>query len=795
MNKNVLFQIVIITLYLFNTFICDESIKSVGYNQCIEKNSIFDQSHCRYFSSYYASVNVVGGGNHSQLINYVGNVYDPILVINDNADGATTCPDGVACTNLNPPITISIVRSPIPFSSLQVIPGGNISFGFAYSLTQDTEITKSGLPYAYQVYQGFVNSSANSNCFNTYNYNYLTLQPNSQQPNCNVGTLNQIDLRGSCGNPSLAPPPTGWLTDNDGKIYTGTQCTELCCGNISNIRVRQLAPYCYAYKASPTPVLVVDFLIVIQSTQLPSGNLTIPIYGSINVGDALNIESNGVRITVQSNQQIPTNLLENTVSNGWIYFCGDNPDDAIPNEFSPVTNIENITWFFQPANYKPYYFDQTNGKAVVYSNDPTEPHVEKYGMSGVDVINLIYNYFLFTTNQVANQAFCNDLSNIFPNVPGYDSDNPILPSASPYNMPSMCNMLHEARSGNLAFLPPASILPDGLSFKSFNWMVKKNIGTIANNNPSNGQSYIIFFPNLDQIAASSYKNDLLDAIQFRIDFANGIQGSNYVTNYGDTSMPVDIVQQNTLRNGVLNAQLSAPSCWFADPDSVDVKYTFGFGTLIVQLESVVNNQQIDSSQLSNPVSNIQVVLSCSANPDSGSDGSTPTINILSDTTKVIPSISAGGVSDPLQYNLSAGFMPNYKTIAVKDSVIAFCTVTVTYDLTNPSQSTFSQDIQCKVSSIMQNTQIVPNPCPFWNLSCQSPIVKSWFFWFIIGVGVLTIVLFAVAMYEFVKYNRLSEQSQELEQKKDDKQYKIMQLQSKINTLKYAKETEALQSLE
>jgi len=350
-----------VILFIFGVVFADESIKTISYNQCVEKNSIYDQSNCRFFSSYYASVNVIGGGKHTQELDFVGNPDDPILIIDDNSIGATTCPDGVSCTNLVPPVKISIVRSPLPDSTMRVIPGGNISFGFAYALSQDTDITKSGLPYAYQIFELPPGSTAGSNCqlLSPSQITWGNLNPAAgvTQPNCGAGSVGGINLRGSCGNPSMAPPPTGWLTDNNGQVVD--QCSEICCGNNQTIRIRQLAPYCYAYKASTTPILVVDFLIVIESSQIPGGNVTIPIFGSVNVGESIVVESNGVRVTVVANQQIPTDLLENKVSNGWLIFCGDDPSSAIPDETTPVSNISGIGSFYQPADYMAYYGDQT----------------------------------------------------------------------------------------------------------------------------------------------------------------------------------------------------------------------------------------------------------------------------------------------------------------------------------------------------------------------------------------------------------------------------------------------------
>lgn len=789
------FIIFFIILSLFNGLLhADESIKTVSYNQCFEKNSIFDQSNCRFFTSYFASVNVVGGGNHTQLINFVGNVDEPIVVIDDNSVGAITCPDGLACTNLDPPVKISIVRSPIPFSNLQVIPGGNISFGFAYALTQDTGITKSGLPYAYQIYEEIPGSSFQSQCASAsptdITWDFLDTTPDTQQPNCGVGLLSDVDLRGSCGSPSLAPLPTGWLTDNNGQVVN--QCTEICCGNSQTVRIRQLAPYCYAYKASTTPILVVDFLIVIESDQLPGGNVTIPIYGSVNIGESIVVESNGIRITVVANQQIPTSLLENTVSNGWLIFCGNNSDSAIPNEASPVDDITQLEWFYQPANYIPYYSDETNGKGVVSSPSFTDPHTETYGISGYDDMNLVYNYMKTLQSSVSD---CVDLSAILPNVPGYDTDNPILPDASPYNMPSYCNMWHEARSGNYAFLPPASIIPDGFNHTLFNWMVKRNIGSISNPNPMNGQTYIIYFPNQEQIDASQYRNDLIDAIQFQIDFASGSTTSNYATNYGDVTMPVDIIQQNTIRKGTLNIPLTAPSCWFADPDFVDPRYVFGSGQMMVQLESIVSNDNINAAALSNPVSNIQVSISCTGKQSSGKDQSTPNIDVTSDSVVTIPPISAGGVSDIIVFNLSAMFVGDYHDNAVKGSVIANCAINVIYNLQNPSSGSFTQNFQCQVSSVFLNIDATPNPCKWWDLSCQSPIYGSWFFWFCIVLGVVLLVVFAVLIWEFVKKGKTNELIQEKESSKEQRDEKIELLKSKINVKKLAEEREIIESIE
>jgi hypothetical protein len=740
--KKIIYILIILSFLSFSK--ADNSIKTISYTPCTEADSFFNSNNCQYYSSFFANVNVIGGGMHEQEINFVANPTDQTLVITNNNVGAISCPGGVGCADLNPPITISVIRSPLPSSSMRVIPGGNISFGFAYALTLDTEVTKSGMPYAYQIYEADTASAPGSSC--AFNNPSLivggSVNPSILQANCGVGDLSSVDLMNTCGNPSLAPSPTGWLTDNGGNsIY---QCEEICCGQTESVRIRQLAPYCYAYRASGIPVLVVDFLIRVESPTISGGMLDIPIFGSINIGDAITVTSNGVRVTVTASQLIPTNLLESTISSGWVVVCGEDPNSALPNELAPTSDISNVSWFFQPSDYIPYYGDQTNGQAKTTIPVAGDEHTETYGMSGNDVMQLILKYALKTGAAVSE---CTDLSIVIPNVPGYDTDNPITP-ASIYNIPSYCMMWNEARSGNLAFLPPASILPGG-SNPLFNWMIKKNIGSISNPDPSNGASYIIYFPNQDQIDASQYKNDLIDAIQFQIDFAVGNdQTFPYVTNYGNVSLPVQIVQSNTNYPGTINKPVSTPTCHFQYPPEVDPKSNAGGGYMSFQLMSNLQASNIDTDDITNQIANIVVSLSCTGVTNAGYGNLTASVGVTSASPIDVPPLGSDGVSDIIRFNLSASFSKPYASTAVRGSTIATCVATVNY-----GSGSFDETFQCQVSTVMDNIDGTPQKCSFTDLSCQKPLWKSGFFWIMIVVAMILLAIIGVLIWEIVKWKK------------------------------------------
>jgi hypothetical protein len=763
--------------FIFLTAIhADDSIKTISYTTCTEPYSFFNSNNCQFYTSFFATVAVIGGGEHSQLINVVANSIDKTVTITDNDVGAVSCPAGVACTILDPPVTVSIIRSPIPDSTMRVIPGGNTSFGFAYALTLDTDVTKSGLPYAYQIDEQDASTAPGSVCLSNdpSTISIDQVDPSVLQSQCGVGS---IDLRGTCGSPSLAPLPSGWLTDNNGNPIN--QCAEICCGTDNSVRIRQVAPYCYAYKVTAIPILVVDFIIRIESATISGGKLDVPVYGSLNVGDSITIDSNGVRITVVASQNIPTNLLENTIANGWIIVCGNDPDSAIPNEATPVSNITSIDWFFQPLDYTPYYGDQTNGQAKTVVPIANDQHTETYGMSGLAVMQQIYKYAQTYGSSVAS---CNDLSMVIPNVPGYDTDNPVTP-ASIYNIPSYCNMWHEARSGNLAFLPPASILPNGGDIPLFNWMIRKNIGTIANPNPANADAYIIYFPNVDQINASPYKNDLFNAIQFKIDFAIGTPTTfPYVTNYGDTSMPVEIVQTNNVYPGTVNKPIATPSCFFQYPPEVPKNSLTGGGLMVVQLRSTLTAGNVQVDGISNPTSNIEVSLSCTAVPKAGNNSETATIAVTSASPVTVPPLGANQVSDPILFNLSATFHNTYTTTAIKNSVIANCDVHVVYNTQSPSQGSFTESFQCKVSTTLDTINDTPQKCTFVDIPCHHPWWKSGMFWVSIVCFLILLAIIGIVIWQAVLYKQKQDQVLQMKQEKmieDNKRKDIIAKRKKL----------------
>lgn len=760
----------------------DDSIKTISYSTCTEPDSFFNSLNCQYFTSYFASVDVIGGGSHTQVLDFVGNPVETTLLINDKIDGATVCPDGVGCTNLNPEIKISIVRSPLPNSTMKVIPGSNISFGLAYSLTLDTDVTKSGLPYAYQIFEDTVANLATTTTCGSNVATEITFQqqiPGSDtQPNCGVGST--IDLRGTCG--ALAPEPTGWLDDNSGN--PNYQCNEICCGDSESVRIRQVAPYCYAYKASGIPILVVDFLIVIESSAVSGGNVSIPVYGSINIGDSIDVESNGVRVTVLASNTIPTNLLENTVSNGWVIFCGSDPTSAIPDEISPVSNVSTVPWFFQPSDYAPYYGDQTNGQGKTTIPVSNDPHTETYGMSGDDVMILATNFMNQNSMSVLD---CSDLLGVIPNVPGYDTDNPITP-ASIYNLPSYCSMWHEARSGNLAFLPPAS------DVNQFNWMVKKNIGSVGNSNPENGQSYIIFFPTQEQIEESAYESSLYDAIQLQIDFA---VGSNtvfpFVTNYGDVTLPVEIIQPNSLYPGTINVPLSVPNCYFQYPLETGGNHDGG-GVMTLMLASTLSDEYVQTQNIQQPVSDITVSIACSGVVHSGLDNETPVITVTSDSSVTIDSLGYGKVSPLISFNLSAHFDSVYEKVAIKDAAIANCVITVVYNADNVDKGSFSESFQCKVSNYIDKiSNTISNQCSFIDISCHDPIWKSGMLWVSIICGLILLCIIGVIIYRTVLYVQQSKKTQQADEEYTLRENRMNELKRKISEKKSKEQIDVLES--
>ncbi|MDE2026365.1 MAG: hypothetical protein KGJ07_07765 [Patescibacteria group bacterium] len=771
--SNIAAIVIILSLFALSAR-CDESVLSVAYTQCSEAFSIYNNQNCEYFSTFIANIDVIGGGSFVQEIDFVGNPVERTLDITNNDIGAIDCPEGVGCTNLVPPITVSFVRSPIPQSQYNVIPNSQISFALAYSLTQDTSVTKSGLPYVYQIYAADP-GAGNTNCGSystTTDIPILSSLSNIQavQADCGTGPLNAIDFRGTCGAGFLSPYPTGWLSDNDANPLQ--QCYEICCGgsNSTSIRVRQLGPYCYLYKVNPVPIAVVDFIIEINSPA--TGPISIPIYGSVSLQTPIVIPEYGLRVTLKSSVKIPPTAIQNKIQNGWVVVCGEDPNSALPNEISPVQNINNISWFYQPSDYGPYYYDATNGKGNVMPVNTNDPHTEYYGESGNDVLNLAFNYMKNIPTMTVSE--CLSLVDLIPNVPGYDTDNPIT-SASPYNLPSYCNMWNEAKNGNLGFLPPSSVIPDGVNIDYFNWMIRKNIPTIDNLNNTNSGAYMIYFPTSDQIA--DYRDQLTNALQVQIDFAVG-NNNNYVTSYGDVNLPIQIVQPDSTRPNNVNGQpLTPPNCLFTGKEHAPGASNTGGGQLVVQLESTVYNNQIQSSNIGSDVSDIYVTVTCNAVPKSGNNQQTPTINIFGSNTIQLASLGYGDISYPLFFNLSATFKNSYVSEIIDGAVIATCSVNVTYNAQNPTKGSFVQNnIRCMAQMNYQYSQKNLSPCPWWNLNCQDPLYASWFFWIVIGVGLILIGLSIFISVRLVQDNKNFQKKQAKETKVFIKEQKLKGLQ-------------------
>lgn len=780
MAKNAL--LFFLGLILIASVAADQSVLSVAYTDCSEVYSIFNSQNCEYFSTFIAEIDVIGGGSFTQEIDFVSNPIERTLDIVDNDIGAIHCPEGVACTNLVPPIKVSFVRSPIPQSPYNVIPNSQISFALAYSLTQDTSITKSGLPYVYQVYKDTPGAGL-SNCATfatTTEIPILSSLSNAQamQADCGTGPLGSIDFEGTCGGASLAPYPTGWLSDNNGQPLQ--QCYELCCGGSSgvSIRVRQLGPYCYLYKVNPVPIAVVDFLIQIISPV--TGTITIPIYGSVSLQTPIIVQQNGIRVTLKSTVRLPPTAIQNKIQNGWVVVCGDDPNSALPNEISPVTNINNLSWFFMPSDYGPYYYDATNGQGNVVPPITNDPHTEFYGQSGNDVLNLAFNFMKNIPGFTVSQ--CLTFADLFPNVPGYDTDHPIT-AASPYNLPSFCTMWNEAKNGNLGFLPPSSVIPDGVNIEFFNWMIRRNIPTINNLNDTNSGAYIIYFPIPNQ--TSQYVDQLTNALQIQIDFAVG-NNHNYVTTYGDVNYPIQIVQADSTRPNTVNGQpLTPPNCLFTGSDYASGSSPTGGGQLVVQLESTIENNQIQSEDMGTLSSDITVTLTCTAAAKSGKNQETPVINIVGSNSITIPPLSYGDLSYPLFFNLSATFKDSYASEIIDGSIIAVCSVNVTFNQQNAAKGSFVQDnLRCMVQMNYQYYEKNLSPCPWWNLNCQDPLYDSWFFWVSLA---MVLVLFGLAIFGGAMLFKKTRDFQ----RKSDKETKVFIQQQKIRGLKLEAQREEI----
>ncbi len=374
----------------------------------------------------------------------------------------------------------------------------------------------------------------------------------------------------------------------------------------------------------------------------------------------------------------------------------------------------------------------------------------------------------YATTYGSSVASCSDLSMVIPNVPGYDTDNPITPS-SPYNLPSYCSMWNEARSGNLGFLPPASLLPDGGDLPLFNWMIKRNIGSISNPNPTNGQSYIIYFPNQAQINADPlYKNDLIDAIQFQIDFAVG-QATTFpfITNYGNVSLPVEIVQTNNIYPGTINKPIATPSCYFQYPPEVDEHSVLGGGRMVMQLRSTLTSQYVQLDGISNEVSNIQVSLTCTSVTNSGKGNTTATITVVAPTSIEVPPLGVNEISDIIAFNMTAAYHDDYPKIAIPGALIATCDVHVVYNMQDDTRGSFDETFQCKVSSSLDNIDMTPDQCAFVDMKCQKPLWKSGMFWICVVSFLILLVIIGVLIWQAVKQKRKADEVEALKEERMD----------------------------
>lgn len=715
----------LLTIYIGVHATCaDTSFQTRAHYPCEESEPPFDSSSCTMYTQYAALVDLIGGGAATQLIKVVGSRTTPLVNLVRHEDGTIVCPPGTACVPVDvPDLKVSIIRSPLPKGMPRIMPHGGVSLGFYWKLTRNNHYSPDyRIPYAYKVAK-CSGAAPHSTCYNSTtrnNVRFHTFDPFDSstneyvnEPACAASCDSAgYDMRGTCG--TNVPSPTGYLSDSDGR------CSELCCGNTTSVKVRQLAPYCYVMSAAAAaPGIAVDFAVTVESAALGLKPIVVPVYG-VSDPQSIFVNERGVRVRILSLVHelerfdhdaafsvvhgsvvvCPTNYTRRAGTSG----NGDHLPGAplFPNEVGgPVANVSDIDWFYMPSAYVPFYRDATaaeSAQIIRPSSAPTQhAHQKLFGESGSVVEQAAANYInsVYNSTPAAVQR-CRSLQDVLPFVPGYDVDEP-LTDASRFELPSPCEMWSQARLGNRAFLPPA------FNVAKPNWFIRRGIangGRDANATFDPNDLYLVFVPSEQQIEQVNAERALMDAMLMSVEMSDNVLPYKS----GGVQVPVTISSNGTAAGGG-GGNLLAPTC--SGPIPQDNVGSFTAKAIVrVTLRSALDNPLADGES----PAPITVSIMCSTSYGDnvpvyfGGDGGTKQVTL------------AYQQQVTLQFDATFTFSEPYNRLFGNGEQIGSCVAVISGASSGNGQL---GPIGCSAGPTLANPSRDEDPhCSFFDVNCQ-----------------------------------------------------------------------------
>jgi hypothetical protein len=712
--------------------VADKPFHSQGFFPCTEPDPPFDSSTCNQFTQYAAFVDLIGGGESVQVIKLVGNSATPLINLEQFENGTIACPPGYGCTFMNSDseTKITVVRSPLPPSVPQVLPGDDVSIGFYWRLTRNNNFSPDNrLPYAYQV----ANCSGDapySTCSRLMDeVQYVEYNPfdvddtlDIQETGCGAECFgDDIDLLGTCGD--MVPPPNGWLSDSDGK------CSEICCNSLHSIKVRQLGPFCYMFSAQGPPRIAVDFAVTIQNDAIGPDPIVIPVYG-MSDPQSLFVNETGVRVRILSiigDLERFDNANAFSVVHGSIVMCVNQTESVdgvpgqpiYPNEVDgPVDDVADMKWFYMPSTYLPFYRDATSAEAsqIIKPNSPADTeHQKVYGEGGSTVERAAVEYLNVNFDTMDAIDMCVDLSGVLPFVPGYDTDEPLTP-LSPYETPSNCWMWNAAREGNAGFLPPT------FNISSPNWYVRRGIPSAEQRTATYDPNdlYLIYLPTLEQIEQADATDALSNAMLLSVEINDNIMAYDSIV-----KVPADIA--------------SSPPATCGMPLPQDGDGNTGAGNLWFVIESTLDSPLEPGTQIAPVVVEVQ----CSVAPG------VPGLLMISPTGPVDHTIDYTDKKS-ITYSINITYSSPYEDVAIQGKPLGQCTIFLSNVDGPPDQV---GPIQCRVGT-EQFPEDDDDDCSFCDLSCKHDQGTSYAsmgcFWIYIVVGIILLAVLGVVIWSIVR---------------------------------------------
>jgi hypothetical protein len=699
----------------------DRGTQTRAFIKCTEptsSNTDFASNDCNFYTQYQAQVDLIGGGESTATISILGNPGETVINLLEYPNATTVCPQGFACTPTMPDDTlISVIRSPIPSGIPVILPGGAVSLGIAFPLNRYSSTPNNGLPYSYQI-ATLPSSDPTSQCATLGDatgsvtiQDTITTTPGTGEPSCGVSAIPlATELNGTCGGvTSLAPNPVNHLQDGDGK------CRELCCGQDTSVRVRQLGLQCYQFYADQ-PLLAVDLAVRVKNSNTPENGTILSIFGTLSPNQIVTSSTpgaHGVRARIQS---VKSEILRfgsamqavAAVQSSAIIACSNNWAN-VPDESAPVSDVAELEWFYMPTPYLKYYEDGTAADADANKLFPKQlKHPKIYGESGDTVLQNSLEYISSTYANPADQKeACESLSGVLPFTPGYDKDGMLLPEVADYDLPSFCYMQNQARMGNANFLPP------NFNTATPNWFVTSGITPVGSDTSSSPeQRYLIYIPTLADIAQVNAQDTLLNALTLSIEVNDKI-----IAYDGNEAAPTDFSLD------------PPPTCTLALPSTLEEATATGEGNLWATVRSTLAPGQ-DASFFD--VKETEVAISCTAIVSSGRDGTTPAIQVSPGSISVVTP------GDPVRvsFNISATFDAadgGYSQQAVPSVKIALCEIDIISVRTGDPIENVTMTIPCSVGYTSNAPPTPVEGCGVCDLSCGK-LYKNVCFWVIIIVA-------------------------------------------------------------